>query len=232
MPEFDGDEYHWDRLQRYTHRGDGKVSAEDMMLYIMHLKEKELNVPEQFRSGQDLRPAQIDELRRVSYEVQQWGGTFELQPYTGDLTIALNQMAESIRYMRSHGKLVTFAAFDYIQILKAANTDIGTSDAERTLGLIKEFGMMHNVHSFVTTQTNKGATSMLKQSNKMLTAADMNYAREDVMNLIVTLNLVYNDDGIPCKVRGTDLNAGWAKIVKNNKGRTGKVKMVFDTSRL
>jgi hypothetical protein len=233
MPEFDQDEYHWDRLQRYSGVGDiPAVTAEDMMAWEAWKKDRELGVPEHQRDGKPLTKAQIQVVHHISEIVESWPGEFELYPYETNLEDALARMGDSIQARRAHGQLVTFAAFDYLQILRVAEINDTDNAFESVLAKIKQFVMQHKIHGLVTSQVNKGADTANREGGKLLGAMDMRYVRSDKINLLVTLNLEYDQYTQKPKQLPNGNFAGIANIAKNTKGRTGAVNMQVDFAHL
>lgn len=233
MPEFEQDEYHWDRLQRYSgFNGDALITAEKMMEWELWKKENEIGIPVNQRMGRELTRQEKEVANRISLEVESWAGTFELFPLSKSLEDALICMGESIQARRSHGELVTFAAFDYIQILQSKGYNDTDNIFEYVLGLIKAFCMQHKIHGLITSQVNKEADRGNRQQGKILGATDMRFIRDDKINLLVTLNILYDDMGEKRKIPGTSYYAGVVNIAKNNKGRTGKVNTMVDFEHL
>lgn len=233
MPEFEQDEYHWDRLQRYSgFNGEPLVTAEMMMEWELWKKERELGVPDNQRMGRELSKQEKEIVKRISLEVESWAGTFELFPLDASLEDALLRMGDSIQARRSHGELVTFAAFDYIQILRSKGYDDTDNVYEHVLALIKAFCMKHKIHGLVTSQVNKTADKANREGGKVLGATDMRYVRDDKINLLVTLNVLYDELGNKAKIPNTNYYAGVVNIAKNNKGRTGKVNIMVDFEHL
>lgn len=230
MPEFEGDEYHWDRLQRYSGHENGEplVTAEKMMEWELWKKELQLGIPPELRMGQELSLAEKQIVDRISADVETWPGLFELHPMDGTIEDVFVRMGDSIQDRRAHGQLVTFAAFDYIQILHARGYDDDDNSYEYVLGLIKQFCMQHKIHGLVTSQVNKTADKAARDNNKILGTTDMRYVRDDKINLLVTLNILYDELGQKSQVGGTPYYAGVANIAKNNKGRTGRLNMCVD----
>jgi hypothetical protein len=233
MPEFEQDEYHWDRLQRYSgFDGIPTVTAEDMMDWEMWKTDRKAGIPEHQRSGKRLSNAQIEVVHRISQAVESWVGEFELFPYENSLEDALARMGDSIQDQRAHGQYVSFAAFDYLQILKVAELDDNENSFESVLGRIKQFVMKHKIHGLVTSQVNKMADKANRDGGKLLGTTDMRYARDDKINLLVTLNLDYDQYTGKVKQLPNGNYAGIANIAKNTKGRTGAVNMQVDFAHL
>lgn len=234
MPEFEGDEYHWDRLQRYTGHDDKEplVTAEMMMEWELWKKENEIKIPPEHRMGRPLSDDEKKAVYRVSAEVESWPGCFELFPMDSALEDVMLRMGDSIQDRRAHGELVTFAAFDYVQIIKTRGYDDDDNSFEYVLGVIKHFCMQHKIHGLVTSQVNKTADSAARNQNKILGTTDMRYIRDDKINLLVTLNILYDETGQKAIVNGGDYYAGVANIAKNNKGRTGRLNMCADFKHL
>ena len=233
MPEFEQDEYHWDRLQRYSGAGGFPlVTAELMMLWELWKKENELGIPVAQRRGKALDNHQKDTIQRISAYTESWPGEFELFPFESSLENALLQMGDSIQDRRARGQLVTFAAFDYIQILKAENTEDNENSFETVLSLIKSFVIKHKIHGIVTSQVNKTADKANREGGRILGTTDMRYVRDDKINLLVTLNLVYDEYTGQRKQLSNGNYAGVANIAKNTKGRTGMVNMQVDFEHL
>jgi hypothetical protein len=127
---------------------------------------------------------------------------------------------------------VTFAAFDYVQILKAKDYKNDDNSYEYVLGQIKQFCMKYKIHGLVTSQVNKTADKDNRESGRVLGTTDMRFIRDDKVNLLVTLNLVYDETGQRRKVAGTNYYAGIVNIAKNNKGRTGRINVMVDFEHL
>jgi hypothetical protein len=233
MPEFEQDEYHWDRLQRYSGvDGYPLVTANTMMKWELWKTERRDGVPEHLRKGKILSQDQKRVIEEISAYVESWAGEFELFPYESSLENALLRMGEAIQDRRARGQRVTFAAFDYIQILKASETEDNENSFESVLGLIKSFVMKHKIHGIVTSQVNKTADKDNRSLGRILGTTDMRYVRDDKINLLVTLNLLYDKDTGE-RVRLPNGNyAGIANIAKNTKGRTGRVNMQVDFEHL
>lgn len=233
MPEFEGDEYHWDRLQRYSgYDGVPLITAEMMMEWELWKKENELGIPQDQRLGRALSRDEMRVVHHISEEVKSWPGTFQLFPLDSSLEEVMIRMGDAVQDRRAHGELVTFAAFDYVQILKAKGYEEDDNSYEFVLGLIKQFCMQHKIHGFVTSQVNKTADKASRDHNKILGTTDMRYIRDDKINLLVTLNILYDDLGQKAKVGDTPYYAGVANLAKNNKGRTGNLNMCVDFEHL
>lgn len=230
MPEFEGDEYHWDRLQRYSGHDNNEplVTAEMMMEWELWKKELQLGIPAELRMGRELSLPEKRVVDRISTEVETWPGLFELHPMDSAIEDVFLRMGDSIQDRRAHGELVTFAAFDYLQILHARGYTDDDNSYEFVLGLIKQFCMQHKIHGLVTSQVNKTADKAARDNNKILGTTDMRYVRDDKINLLVTLNILYDELGQKSQVGGTPYYAGVANIAKNNKGRTGRLNMCVD----
>jgi Zn ribbon nucleic-acid-binding protein len=232
MPEFEQDEYHWDRLQRYSgFDGYPLITADTMMKWELWKTERKQGKPEHLRKGKPLSNEQMKVIEEISAYVESWAGEFELFPFESRLETALERMGEAIQDRRSHGQYVSFAAFDYIQILKAESIEDNENSFETVLGLIKNFVMKHKIHGIVTSQVNKTADKANREGGKLLGTTDMRYVRDDKINLLVTLNLMYDELGERKKLPN-GMYAGVANIAKNTKGRTGKVNMQVDFEHL
>lgn len=230
MPEFDGDEYQWDRLQRYSgyDQHEPLVTAEKMMEWELWKTEKKFGIPPDLREGRVLTPDEKRAVERVSLEVEGWPGEFKLFPMDGSLESALLLMGDEVQDRRTRGELVTYAAFDYIQIIKSESKEDDDNTYEQTVDKIKKFCMRYKIHGLVTSQVNKTADKSARDGNKILNTTDMRYARDDKFNLLVTLNVMYDETGQMVKLAGSSYYAAVANIAKNNKGRKGRINMIAD----
>lgn len=247
MPEFDADEYHWDRLQRYTgyqteHGVTPHITAEMMMDWELWKKEAELGIPAERRQGVALTADEQIAVETTSRQISNWSGSFDLFPMNGKLEDSLFEMGIAIQERRARGEMVTFCAFDYVQILDMRGDEDTDNSYEAILGLIKRFCMHHQIHGMVTSQVNKTADRSSRGENRPLTSTDMRYIRDDKFNLLVTLNLHYSATGEPgldgnptmamTKIAKSPYYAGMVNIAKNNKGRKGTLRMMVDFTHL
>jgi len=92
--------------------------------------------------------------------------------------------------------------------------------------------MKHKIHGLITSQVNKSADKDSRERNKVLGTTDMRFIRDDKINLLVTLNIMYDELGNKAKIPNTNYYAGVVNIAKNNKGRTGQVNVMVDFEHL
>lgn len=234
MPEFDSEEYQWDRHQRYSGKdGLAYVRAEDMMLYKLWRYEHQNNVPFEKRKGKDLTKEQKRAITYIDNMTEAWDGQFHLYDATANLQDTFIGMGDYIQSRRGTDDNVTFVAFDYVQILNAKNLDDNDNTYEAIMGLIKQFAMQHKIHAFVSSQVNKTADKSNREQGRLLGSTDLRYVRDDKVNLLITLNPTYDDSGHMVKLGKMDgCYASVANIAKNTKGRKGYVNQIANFKHL
>lgn len=234
MPEFDTEEYQWDRIQRYSGFDNAPfIQASDMMLWKLWRWEHQNNIPMQQRKGRKLSRDEQRVITHIDNMVESWNGAFKLYPLNTTLEDAFEEMGDYVIASRGTENEVTFAAFDYIQILNVRGTPDDDNVHEYVMGLIKRFCMRYKIHGFVTSQVNKTADKNVRESGKVLTGADMRYVRDDKVNCLITLNPMYDTmTGEMVQVGDTGCYACVANISKNTKGRKGKMNQMVDFKHL
>lgn len=226
--EWDDMEYHWRRVHRYS-----GVSYEKLML--LELWKWEIDAGVRDGHGESLTAEEETRVFAVSESITGWRGQVQYFPAEEYLEDILAHMTDEITIRRASGEKVTFAVFDYIQLLNVMNPGNG-NPAELALGKIKRFTEVNNVHSLVGSQVTK-AGSFGGRDNKILTTSDALFMRDDKTNLFVTLNHIYEDDVMaPKLLDGTTprkmTNRAIAHIAKNNAGRKGNAHLLTDFPRL
>lgn len=230
MPEFDDEEYQWDRINRYSGHGDlAYVTVTDMMLQKLYRSEHQRNTPHERRYGKNLTKAQQRAVTHIDNMVEAWDGQFHLYDANSTLNQAFIEMGDDIESKRGTDEEITFAAFDYLQILDARGLDDSDNVYEGVMGLIKKFAMQHKIHAFVSSQVNKSADKGSREQGRLLASTDLRYVRDDKVNLLITLNPTYDDSGQLVRVGSEDgCYASVAHIAKNTKGRKGQVNQIAD----
>lgn len=228
-PEFQGDEYQWDRLQRYSgQNGKPVITATMMMEWELWKREHKDGVPIDQRMGYKLSRAEREEITRINDMVEAWRGESTLFSQGSGLEDAFLEMGDYIRSKRSLGDTISYAQFDYIQILKTKSYTGDDNPHEYALGLIKQFCMDYTIHGFVASQVNKGADKSSLADNKVLQSADMRFSRDDKINLMIMLNILHNGSGEKVQIGNTGCFATVANITKNSKGQSGQIKQIAD----
>ena len=234
MPEFDNEEYQWDRIQRYTGKdGLAFVTTEDMMMYKLWRYEHQNNIPSGKRKGRDLTKEQKRAVVQVNNMVEAWDGQFHLYDANASLETTFLEMGDYIQSKKGTPENVTFAAFDYLQILDARGLSDNDNVYEGIMGLIKKFIMQHKIHAFVSSQVNKTADKGSREQGRLLASTDLRYVRDDKVNCLITLNPTYDDSGEMVQLGGMDgCYASVANIAKNTKGRKGLVNQIANFKHL
>lgn len=234
MPEFEGDEYQWDRLQRYSgQNGMPHITATMMMEWELWKWENKEGIPRDERMGYELSRDEQRAVTHINNMVESWKGEFTLFSMGAGIEDSFLEMGDYINSHRAMGEVISFGSFDYIQILKSNEVSNDDNSHEHVLGLIKQFCMDFNIHGFVSSQVNKTADKSARSQNKILESSDMRYVRDDKINCLITLNPLYDGaTGEMIKVTGTNCYATIANIAKNNKGKKGRINQMADFEHL
>lgn len=229
--EWDDMEYHWRRVHRMC-----GVSYEQMML--CELAKWEIDAGEINGHGVLLTPDEEKRYLAASETVTGWRGQVQYFPAEEYLEDILAHMGDEIAVRRAAGEVVSFAVFDYVQLLRVmdAGTNHHSNMYEIALGLIKTWTERTNIHSLIGSQVTKDGSER-NRGNKPLTSSDALFIRDDKLNLFVSLNSVYEeDDSAPRNADGSVplviTNRAIASILKNNAGRKGNVHLYTDFPRL
>jgi hypothetical protein len=216
-PEWSDDEMLARRIQRY-----GGPSLDKLELHRLYMRDLVGNVPDDSITGQPLEPDTMSRARRIAEDVRSWRGQIEYYHQQRHLETLLETMGRGIEKRRDGGESVTFAVFDYAQILEVADAKSNDNFVEYAVGLIKQFVIEHNIVGFVGSQVTKSATAEAASGN-VIGAHQANYLREDKFNLFISLTLMTELDA-----RG-DLvltNRAIANVAKNSTGQRGQVKLL------
>lgn len=227
--EWDDMEYHWRRV----HRAVG-VTYEQLMSQELWKWEIDRGITN--RHGVELTAGDEAKFLAASETIAGWRGQVQYFPAEEYLEDILLHMTDEIAVRRAAGEYVTFAVFDYIQLLNVMDAGSASNPAELALGKIKQWTERNNLHALVGSQVTK-AGSAGGRGNKVLTTSDALFMRDDKTNLFVTLNHVYEDDiDAPKNPDGSTprimTNRAIAHIAKNNAGRKGNVHLFTDFPRL
>lgn len=226
--EWDDMEYHWRRVHRLT-----GVSYEKLMAQELYKWEIDAGVTNGY--GTSLSPDEEKRYLVASETITGWRGQLQYFPAEEYLEDILTHMSDEIAVRRAQGERVTFAVFDYVQLLEVMDAG-GGNVPELALGKIKRFTERNNLHSMVGSQVTKSG-SFGGRDNKILTTSDALFMRDDKTNTFTTLNPVYEDDlHAPNNPDGSTpkimTNKAIAAILKNNAGSKGYVHLYTDFPRL
>lgn len=259
--EFGPDDYHIRRIMRSSGmvvKGLSKkerlptVSYSDITSYKVHLQEQRDKVIAALRHGRDMFAGEIGKGRVKTFEfadkyIRSWPGYLEYVPYSPFLEDRIAFMTDWIRKRRASGKTVEFAVFDYVQLMKFANSPNPINPYPYGLGLMKNFAIENNIHVIAISQVNKQPSKQAKENNKRLIAQDMAYVKDDDANLTIALNFFYGaqldeygkpvldyngEEQIERKLLPDGTNAALVDVVKNTHGQVAPTKMVCDLAHL
>ena len=212
--EWTPDEYGIRRIQRY-----GGMSIEQYA-------DDQIWRDEMKRSGRALFGEQLPaDVRARSIKaintINGWRGKIHYLPPAPNTETTQTQIKERLHSLRRQGRRVGGIVWDYLTLLKSADGDSAGNVAETVLGSISDFAIATQTVNIVGSQINKPQTRLI-ESDFRLTAADMHWAREDKVKLLLGIEPVYEDsdepdaDGIIHKV----FKRARLRILKNNIGRT------------
>lgn len=222
-PEYDEHEMVMRRVQRYGGASSTQVRRHKLFMYdIMR------NVPEDQVRGECMPADLMRKSKQIAQQLKEWPGRTEYFHSTLHLEDMLERMGRSIDNRREAGELVTYAVFDYAQILRSRDVNGADNAYEYCVGLIKKFVMDYRIVGVVGSQVTKQATGESRAGN-VISSHQANWIRDDKFNLIATINLQYEQDA-----RGNEVktNRGIINIAKNNDGMTGTVKMIANFKQL
>lgn len=229
--EWDDMEYHWRRVHRLC-----GVSYEQMMLLELYKWELDAGVVD--GHGVLLTPEEEKRYLAASEAITKWRGQVQYFPAEMYLEDILAHMSDEIAVRRAQGEVVSFAVFDYVQLLRVqdSGTNQHSNMYEIALGLIKTWTERNNLHSLIGSQVTKDGSER-NRSNRTLTAGDALFIRDDKTNLFVSLNSIYEEDrDAPREPDGSVpmviTNRAIASIRKNNAGSKGNVHLYTDFPRL
>jgi len=227
-PEWTADESIDIRIQR-----NGGLSTQRMMEWELYKVNRRLGKPT--NESHKISQAEFEQSQAILNTVRNWPGVTEFFPPRTSLTDTLAQMRDMLTMYRERGQMVTYAIFDYIQLLRADDVAIdGDNRHEVATELVKSFCMQNNIVGVVASQVTKSSTQRNKDANDKLDGSNMLFVRDDKMNLVLTLNVEYDDDiddrGVVVGRRPTP--RGTIVVSKNNLGAKGQLQCIADWPRL
>lgn len=222
-PEWTASEMFARRVQRY-----GGATLTQVELHKLFMRDMMAKVPDDKVTGELMKPDLLTQSKRLAERIKAWPGRMEYYQAQHHLEPLLETMGRGIDKRREAGESVTFAVFDYAQVLTPQEANKSDNVYEFAVGLIKQFVQDYHIVGIVGSQITKSAADESKGGGD-IEAHNAQWLREDKFNLFVTLRLEYGDDVYGKKVR---TNRGIINVAKNSTGLTGTRKMLADFSRL
>jgi len=221
--EWSKEEMEMRRIQRWSGRGEKlHITYSMLQKHSMYLGDKDDGIPDMYNSGTRLTDEQLGEYDRITAMLNKWRGHIEYHEGNQSLEATLDDMRVAIERSRNDGLLIRFIVFDYAQLLKAKSWDNSTNRYEFAVELVKDFAIEQNVHVFMTSQVNKGASADSKQGTT-LSADSANFIRKDKFNLVLILDRqYYKKDGEYIETNAYYLTVGKASMGGKPEGYTDK----------
>lgn len=216
-PEYDEQEMVIRRVGRY-----GGATPTQVRQHLLYLHDLQTNGPDGQLKGQLMDVNLMKRSQQIAQQLKSWTGKTQYFHSTRYLDQTLEAMGRAIQQRREAGEEVTYAVFDYAQLLRAEGVSRSEQAYEQALGLIKDFVMAHHIVGVVGSQVTKAATGEARDGG-VIASHQTNWIREDKFNLIVTISLQYEEDARGNLVK---TNRGLVNIAKNNDGLTGTLKMI------
>ena len=182
-------EMEYRRIQRYT--TSPQVTYDQIIEHLTYIGYEQDGVPPAQNFGTRLTPAQMQSWQTTRNYLDSWSGTMEYFRGHNTLEATFEDMRIAVERERRNNRLILFAVFDYVQLLKAKSWDNTVNRYEFAFECVKQFAIDMNLHVFMTTQVNKDASAANK-SGKSLSAESAHYIRGDKANLFLILDRQYN----------------------------------------
>lgn len=224
---FWGTEWTPDEMANRATQRYGGASLTDVMLHQLWLAEEDaiMNGREvRNRRGKRLSDDVIVKTNHISYTIRnKWPGKAHyIADAVSDVDVVLRMMNDKTDELRTAGRNVQVAVFDYLQLIDLYAARSESDRITSILGKVKLFCQEKRLIGVVASQVTKSAGSDMRDG-ALLQAESGQFVRSDKFNLVVTLNPIY--DGQYITPRGV------INVVKNSLGKTESVEVGIDPSR-
>lgn len=222
-PEWAADE-NADRIgQRY-----GGPTMEQMYLWEVYKSEKARHASR--FEGESLSESTIKAGIGAANTVNNWQGQiFFIKRARLSLDELLDGIERTVLGLRKDGTDIRILVIDYAQVLKINARDGKSRTINDAISLIKDLCIDLKLLGVVVSQVTKMASKESKGGEvgekKLLDETSAQYLRFDEMNLGLSINPNYNEDG-------THTGTATINVVKNNIGQKGSVEVYFNAQRL
>lgn len=212
-----GNEWRWDEMADRAVQRQGGLSMSQMSRLEMYLAK----VAKGIHPGQKL----IDDSLAILDKIAAWKGkAFYINRPGIDLGAVLEQAQLFLDEKKAQGMPIRIAVWDYASLFEVRGARGEMEKISAGLGMVKAFGEVNDLCTFVSSQPRKDDATKAKEGEKLLNAEDAMYMNDHKFNLLLTLNPQYVDGKIQ--------NWGVVNVVKNSGGDVGKVSVPIDFTRM
>jgi hypothetical protein len=231
--EWDEEEYAVRRLQRY-----GGMNVDQFSAWQVHQNEERLGVKGE-RFGKPLPDWLEKKNDEITATVKAWPGKVWYFSKRSTIEESQDEMKAMLYQLRREGRRVACVVWDYISLFRSKHGDADGNKNETVLGAIKDFAMETSLATLAGSQINKAITAqVVTDGGVKLTAADMQFARDDKTNLLIGINPKYQFKTDPFGEIETDefgekklefTKIARFQILKNSLGKpTGETRALAD----
>lgn len=219
-----GIEWSWDMMLYRAVQRHGGATVTESILHEMALDEEANNITQK-RFGVRMASSLEDKSVQIAKTIRTWKGkSHQIEQAATNIEDILEASAARVDELKVQGIEVSYAVFDYMQLLDIYSK---MSEAERNttiLGKIKQFCIAHQLVGFVVSQVTKAGANNAKSGEKVLEAEAGQFLRSDKFNLVLTLNPVY--------AGGLITDQAVINVAKNSLGSTGTEWLYINPARL
>jgi len=221
-PEWGEYENHWRRIQRWG--GATYTQLRQHQRWKSQFQRRETSAK---RSPLD--DDILDKSLSINADIGKWGGRvhcFQNARWTQDI---LERMSTRLLDLRTEGRKIGWAVFDYVQLLRSQNDEKSRTMYETILGEIKDWAITHNIFVWVGTQVLKDV-GRTRDSKSLIGKYDAQWVTPAPFNLILSVNRqrLPNTD----QLNDQYSPKAWLNVAKNSDGEEGALQVMTDFKRL
>lgn len=217
-----GKEWRWDEMSDRAVQRQGGMTITQMARF--ELWQSETQNGGKARYG--VRPPNelIELSQQLARDMQTWSGKVFYIDKPMPLDATLEYAQRKVDEKKAEGVPVRVAVWDYASLFDVKGARGELEKISNGLAMVKEFGELNELFTFVASQPRKDDAEQVKAGDKILSAEDAMYMNDHKFNLLLTLNPTY--------VEGIMQGWGTINVVKNSGGKLGKVAVQMDLPRL